>query len=86
MIQNWKTLSHIPVNKVNDRTEISPEGIIQLALSDFRRREEYSDDELAQYIAELLAFIMADNNLIIFAKDVKDIDGRFKILHFGETK
>jgi hypothetical protein len=57
-------LSHYPINMVDSKYEINPKGIIQLSLSRLRT-SEYSDNELAEYIADFLGMVMSKNNLTI---------------------
>lgn len=69
-----------PINMIGNKTIVSPEGIIQLALSKYRH-SNCSDGELAAYIAEFLGFVMR-YNLIISCVPNKGNESRFRYLEF----
>lgn len=76
-----------PVDTIDDKVIVSPEGTVQLALSKYRRDESLSDDKFAEYICELLGMIMEKNKLIINQKDVRSTTSqRFRILTFEKAK
>jgi hypothetical protein len=75
-----------PVNRVDDKIIIDPEGVIQLALSKYRRDTDFSDNRLSEYICELLSLVMDSNNVIINQNDVTKTSTRFRILTFEEAK
>lgn len=69
-----------PVNIIDTQTIVSPEGIIQLALSRYRR-SGCTDGELAGYIAEFLGFVMRYNRIIECIPNDGE-DERFRYLIF----
>jgi hypothetical protein len=77
----FKDLDLFPVDIIEDRAHVSPEAIIEWAIGR-HRKSMYSDNELATYICELLAFIMCKNGLLIKQKDVRDCVNRFRIIKF----
>lgn len=61
------TPCEVPFNYVDNLLEITPEGVIQLAISTLRHSDS-SDAEMAAYTCEMLSLIMQKNNRIIEAK------------------
>jgi hypothetical protein len=73
-----------PVNSIDEKLIVDPEGLIQLALSKYRKADNCSDIELSEYICELLGFVMNSNKVII--NQIKPKESRFHVLTFEKAK
>ena len=73
----------------NRRLQIVPQAVIQLVLSKYRWRKDFTDMDIAFHIAECLSFVMDSNNLeIVCEKTNPECIGsryRFYYLKFKKT-
>jgi len=80
------------VNKIdgdNKNLLIVPQAVIQLVLSKYRWRKDFTDMDIAFHVAECLSFVMHSNNLnIVCEKTNPEYIGsrdRFYYLKFKKT-
>ena len=76
---------HFPLNGIESSFHISPESVIQLALSTYRK-SNFTDKEIAEYISGCLSAIMWKNKFDITYRDIRETDERFRMLWFKKSK